>query len=50
MKLDFLSEKSGLSFTTINQILFVFSQYPALEKAILYGSRAMGNYRKGAPP
>ena len=43
-----LAEKTGLSDSTINAIITVFSQYPAIEKAMLYGSRAKGNYRKGS--
>ena len=48
MMFESLHDKSGLSFATINQILSIFSQHPALKKAILYGSRAKGNYRKGS--
>lgn len=38
----------GLSDATINQINRVFSDYPAIEKAVIYGSRAKGNYRNGS--
>jgi len=38
----------GLKETTINQINAVFSRYPEIEKAIIYGSRAKGNYRNGS--
>lgn len=35
----------GLNDTQIQQIREVLSQYPEVQKAILYGSRAKGNYR-----
>lgn len=35
----------GLSQHDIEAIQGVFKQYPAIQKAILYGSRAKGNYR-----
>lgn len=38
----------GLKETTIEGINHVFSLYPSIEKAVLYGSRAMGNYRNGS--
>ncbi len=38
----------GLSEKTILKIWSVFAQYAEVEKAILYGSRAMGNYRNGS--
>jgi predicted nucleotidyltransferase len=38
----------GLSKIAISQIIEVFTQYPEVEKAILYGSRAKGNYRHGS--
>lgn len=40
--------KSGLSDKTIQKIHGVFVKYPQIEKAILYGSRATGNYRNGS--
>lgn len=45
---DALSAQCGLSAATIAKIIAVFVQYPALEKAVLYGSRAKGNYRRGS--
>lgn len=45
---DVLSAQCGLSPATIAKIIAVFAQYPALEKALLYGSRAKGNYRPGS--
>jgi len=38
----------GLDEKTIERIREVFSRYPQVESAILYGSRAMGNYRPGS--
>ncbi|HBI22347.1 MAG TPA: hypothetical protein DDY37_07190 [Legionella sp.] len=38
----------GLKESTINQIKEVFSSYPGIEKAVIYGSRAKGNYRNGS--
>lgn len=34
--------------STIDRINAVFSQYPDIEKVVLYGSRAKGNYREGS--
>jgi len=39
---------SGLPSQTILAIQEVFASYPDVEKAILYGSRAIGNYRPGS--
>lgn len=38
----------GLKDTTIEKINSVFAKYPELDKVILYGSRAKGNYRNGS--
>lgn len=38
----------GLKQSTIDRINAVFSQYPDIEKVVLYGSRAKGNYREGS--
>lgn len=35
----------GLTEKTIRTIQIVFAKYPQIERAILYGSRAKGNYR-----
>lgn len=40
--------KYGLKNNHIEQIQLVFDNYPAIDKAILYGSRAKGNYRVGS--
>ena len=38
----------GLSASTIQRIQAILQNYPQVEKAILYGSRAKGNYRNGS--
>lgn len=38
----------GLQAHTIEAIQGVLAQYPQVEKVILYGSRAKGNYRNGS--
>jgi type I restriction enzyme S subunit len=38
----------GLKTETIEAIREVLAKYPEVEKAILYGSRAIGNYRPGS--
>ena len=38
----------GLKETTIQKICGVFARYPQVEKAVLYGSRAKGNYKNGS--
>ncbi len=43
-----LSNTSGLSQETISKICGVFSRFPEIDEAILYGSRAKGNYREGS--
>lgn len=40
--------KYGLSPSTVEKIHAVLHDYPQVEKAILYGSRAKGNYRTGS--
>jgi predicted nucleotidyltransferase len=40
--------KYGLTEATIEKIQGVFSRFPAIEKAVLYGSRAKGNYKTGS--
>jgi len=40
--------KYGLPQHTVEQICAVLSQYPAVERALLYGSRAKGNYKPGS--
>lgn len=38
----------GLKEEVVNKILHVFSSFPQIEEAILYGSRAKGNYKPGS--
>jgi len=39
---------SGLSQATEEKLLEVFRNKPGIEKVILYGSRAMGNFKPGS--
>jgi type I restriction enzyme S subunit len=38
----------GLSEKTVNKISSVFERFPEIEKAVLYGSRAKGNFKTGS--
>lgn len=38
----------GLKISVVNQIKEVFLNYPQVQEVILYGSRAMGNYKNGS--
>jgi predicted nucleotidyltransferase len=40
--------KYGLKDDVVKKIINVFSKYPQIEKAVLYGSRAKGNYKNGS--
>ncbi len=40
--------KFGLKQTTIDKINGVFRLHPEIEKVVIYGSRAKGNYRPGS--
>lgn len=40
--------KFGLTEETIDKIKSVFAKYLEIEKVIIYGSRAKGNYRPGS--
>jgi uncharacterized protein len=40
--------KFGLSKATIEKIHSVLARYPQVETAVLYGSRAKGNYKPGS--
>jgi len=42
------SQAFGLSSEDFAQYQAVFTHYPQIEKVILYGSRAKGNYRKAS--
>jgi predicted nucleotidyltransferase len=38
----------GLSDRTLATLEEIFRKYPGIEEAVLYGSRAKGNYREGS--
>lgn len=40
--------KYGLPERTVAQICAVLAQYPQVDRAVLYGSRAKGNYKPGS--
>jgi uncharacterized protein len=40
--------KYGLSDATLLKISAVLSRYPQVDQAVLYGSRAKGNYKTGS--
>ena len=40
--------KYGLSEITLNTLDTIFRKYPGIKQALLYGSRAKGNYRNGS--
>ncbi len=40
--------KYGITKEIIENICSVFARFPEIEKAILYGSRAKGNYKTGS--
>lgn len=42
------SRMFGLSEITVQKICAVLARYPQVEQAILYGSRAKGNYKRGS--
>jgi predicted nucleotidyltransferase len=48
MSTESLPLQFGLKPSTIECINQVFAQYPEIEQAVLYGSRAKGNYRRGS--
>jgi predicted nucleotidyltransferase len=41
-------QSTGLNPKTIAALQSVFSKYPEIEKAILYGSRALGTFNPGS--
>lgn len=43
-----MKKKFGLSEDVIRKILFVILNHANVEKVIIYGSRAMGNYRENS--
>ena len=40
--------KHGLSEATVEKISSVFARFPQVEKAVLFGSRAKGNFKNGS--
>lgn len=42
------SSRFGLDAKTIERLRLVFSRYPQIEKVLVYGSRANGNYKPGS--
>lgn len=38
----------GLSTKDINEIIHVISQFPAVREAVIFGSRAKGNFKTGS--
>ena len=40
--------KYGLDNQTINRLHRIFADFPQIEKVIIYGSRAKGNYKPGS--
>ena len=43
-----MSASHGLTDKTVAQIHEVLAHFPEVEKAVLYGSRAKGNYKPGS--
>lgn len=43
-----MTMRFGLSEATIQKLCAVLAQYPQVEQAVLYGSRATGSYRNGS--
>lgn len=43
-----MSLRFGLKEAPIEKICGVFARYPQIEKAVIYGSRAKGNYKNGS--
>jgi predicted nucleotidyltransferase len=41
-------EKCGLTAETQSKLMGVFKDYPSVQKVILYGSRAKGNFKPGS--
>ncbi|KAB2952962.1 nucleotidyltransferase domain-containing protein [Heliorestis acidaminivorans] len=40
--------KYGLKDSVLESMLNIFSRHPNIERVVLYGSRAKGNYRNGS--
>ena len=43
-----MKENFGLSDTSIKKLLSVLEKKSSIQKAIIYGSRAIGNFREGS--
>lgn len=43
-----MTEKYGLTSEVIEKIQAVLARFESIDSAILYGSRAMGNYKRGS--
>ena len=43
-----MSSRFGLTEATIEKMNAVFARHPEVEKVVLYGSRAKGNYKRGS--
>jgi predicted nucleotidyltransferase len=43
-----IGQKTGLSEATISKLTAVIKQHPFIEKVVVYGSRAKGNFRPGS--
>jgi predicted nucleotidyltransferase len=41
-------ERFGLPDSVIERINRVFADYPSIERVLIYGSRAKGNFRRGS--
>jgi predicted nucleotidyltransferase len=48
MAIEASAGKLGLAQTVVDRINSVFALFPSIEKVILYGSRAKGNYHPGS--
>jgi predicted nucleotidyltransferase len=45
---DMLSKQYGLSDRSLETVKKLLSKYPGIQSAVLYGSRAKGNYKNGS--
>lgn len=43
-----MKNKFGLLDSDMESILIIFNNYPQIEKAVLFGSRAKGNFKNGS--
>ncbi|RAI88441.1 nucleotidyltransferase domain-containing protein [Algoriphagus yeomjeoni] len=41
-------KNTGINSSTLSEITSVFSSFPEVEKAVLFGSRAKGNFYEGS--